>query len=96
MHNYIIKNDRLSTGKNAAIIRVVAPIQSCRSTSMAPALKEDHVIGSNECKSVISTGCCLSVSRSFYNMVVSAVTRSLVLKYTLYDCVFIEKFWLNR
>jgi len=55
---------------------------------MAPALKEDHVIGSNECKSVISTRSGLSVSRSFYNMAVSAVTRALVLKYTLYVCVF--------
>ena len=59
MHNYNIEKDRFSTGKNAAIIRVVAPVQSCRSTSMAPALNEDHVIGSNEyknwskCKSVI-------------------------------------------
>jgi len=55
---------------------------------MAPALKKDHVIGSNECKSVISTRSALSVSRSFYNMAVSAVTRALVLKYTLYVCVF--------
>ena len=28
MHNYIIENDRFSTGKNAAIIRVVASVQS--------------------------------------------------------------------
>ena len=53
---------------------------------MDPALKEDHVIGSNECKSVISTRSGLSVSRSFYNMAVSA---ALVLKYTLYVCVFL-------
>jgi len=49
---------------------------------MAPALKEDHVIGSNECKSVISTTSSLIVSRSFYNIAVGAVTRALVLKYT--------------
>ena len=55
------------------------PVQSCRSTSMAPALKEDDVIGSNDCKNVISTSG-LSVSRSFYNMAVSAVTRALVFK----------------
>jgi len=73
-----------------------APVQSCRSTFMARALKEDHVIGSNECKSVISTTSGLSVSRSFYNMAVSAVTMALVLMYTLYVCVFIEKSWLNR
>ena len=54
------------------------------------------MIGSNECKSVISTRNGLSVSRSFYNMAVSAVTRALVLKYTLYVCVFLEKSWLNR
>jgi len=54
------------------------------------------VIGSNECKSLISTRIGLSVSRSFYNMAVSAVTRALVLKYTLYVCVFLEKSWLNR
>ena len=93
MHNYNIEKDRFSTEKNAAIIRVVAPVQSCRSTYM---LKEDHVIGSNECKSEINTICCLSVSRSFYNTAVSAVTRSLILKHTLYDCVFIEKIWVNR
>jgi len=29
-------------------------------------------------------------------MAVSAVTRALVLEYTLYVCVFIEKYWLNR
>jgi len=28
VHNYIIENYRLSTGKNAAIISVVAPVQS--------------------------------------------------------------------
>ena len=53
---------------------------------MAPALKEDNVIGCNECKSVISTRSGLSVGRSFYNMAVSAVTRALVLKYALYVC----------
>jgi len=63
---------------------------------MAPAIKEDHVIGTNECKSVISTRIGLSVSRSFYNMAVSVVSRALVLKYTLYFCVFLEKSWLNR
>jgi len=63
---------------------------------MAPALKEDHVIGSNECNSVISTRSGLSVSRSFYNTAVRAVTRELVLKYTLIDCVFLEKSGLNR
>jgi len=51
---------------------------------MDPALKEDHVIGSSECKRVISTRNGLSVSRSFYNMAVGAVTRELVLKYTLF------------
>ena len=29
-------------------------------------------------------------------MAVSAVTMALVLMYTLYVCVFIEKSWLNR
>jgi len=28
VHNNIIEKDRFSTGKNAAIIRVVAPVQS--------------------------------------------------------------------
>jgi len=41
---------------------------------MAPALKEDNVIGSNVCKGAINTRSGLSVSRSFYNM----VTRALV------------------
>ena len=60
---------------------------------MVPALKEDHVIGSNECKSVISTRSGLNVSRSFYNMAVSAITRELVLKYTLYvSCVSWKEF----
>jgi len=76
--------------KKATIIRVVAPVSlvvknfaiapvpSCRSTFMASALKENHVIGSNEYKSIISTRIGLSVSRPFYNMTVSAVTRTLV------------------
>ena len=55
-----------------------ALVQSCKSSFMAPALKEDIVIGSNECKSVVSTRSGLSVSRSFYNMAVCAVTRELV------------------
>jgi len=54
------------------------------------------VIGSNECKSVMSTRIGLSVSRSFYNMAVSSVTRALDLKYTLYVCVLLEKSRLNR
>ena len=73
-----------------------APVQTCRSTFMAPKLKEDQVIRSNECKSVISTRIGLSVSLSFYNMAVSSVTRALVLKYTLYVFVLLEKSWLNR
>ena len=59
---------------------------------MAPTLNEDHVIVSNECKSVIITRSCLSISRSFYNMTVSAVTRALVFKYTLYVCVAFRVF----
>ena len=72
------------------------PVQSYRITSMTPVLKEDNVIGSNECKSVISTRSGLSVSRSFYYMAVNAVARDLVLKYTLYVCVLLEKSRLIR